>query len=82
MPIITRKYIHEVEEKSKLYFLLNSFNGALNKFAEEIGDGLHAIALALSTKEDNSTQILELANEVKSARVKLQTSLDNQTKGD
>lgn len=31
MPIITRKYIHEVEEKSKLYFLLNSFIGAYNR---------------------------------------------------
>lgn len=31
MPIITRKYLHEVEEKSKLYFLLNSFIGAYNR---------------------------------------------------
>lgn len=82
MPVITRKYIHEVEQRGNLFFLLNSFNGALNKFAEEIGDGLHAVALALSTKEDNSTQILELANRVKAMREKLQTSLDNQTKGD
>lgn len=55
---------------------------ALDNLAEAIGDGLHAIALALSTKEDNSAQILEFANKVKTAREKLKQSVDNQTKGD
>lgn len=75
---------HDIGErgKSNLFFLLNALNGALNKFAEEIGDGLHAVALALSTKEDNSAQILELANSVKSVREKLKTSVDKQTKGE
>lgn len=51
---------------------------ALNELAEAIGDGLHAIALALSTKEDNSAQILELANKVKTVREKLKQSVDKQ----
>lgn len=38
--------------------------------------------LALSIKETNDTQIRALADEVKSVREKLQTSVDNQTKGD
>lgn len=53
----TRKHIHEVEKGSNLYFLLNGFNGALNRLASEVGGGLRAIALALSTPQDNSTQV-------------------------
>lgn len=53
----TEKVIHEVEGSGNLYFLLNSFNGALNKLATEIGGGLRAVALALSTSQDNSSQV-------------------------
>lgn len=31
MPVITRKYIHEVEERGNLFFLLNAFLGAYNR---------------------------------------------------
>lgn len=82
MPMITRRYVHEISKDGALFFLLNGFNGAFNKLAEEIGDGLHAVALALSTKEDNSVQILELANRVKAMREKLKASVDATQKGD
>lgn len=45
-------------------------------------NGLTAIALAASTPEDNSAQILELATKVKTVREKLKTSVDSQNKGD
>lgn len=50
----------------------------LRLFIDTVGDGLHAIALALSTKEDNSAEIRALAEKVKAVRQKLQTSVDNQ----
>lgn len=64
-------------------------NGNLDKVlrlvviaVEGIGESLHAIALALSTREDNSAQVLEFANKIKSVREKLKSSVDNQPKGD
>ena len=39
-------------------------------------------ALTLSVNETNATQIRALADEVKTVREKLQTSIDNQTKGE
>ncbi len=44
--------------------------------------GLEAIALAASTPEDNSAQILEHAAKVRSVREKLKTAIDKQTKGE
>ncbi len=73
-PITTMRTVHEVESRGSLFSLLTNFNDALNR----IGDGLHAIALAVSTKEDNSAQILELASKVKAVREKLQSSVDKQ----
>lgn len=72
------RLILEVPLNGNLDKVLKSFIVAV----DGIGDGLHAIALALSTKEDNSAQILEFANKVKAAREKLKQSVDNQTKGD
>ena len=70
---------HEVEKGSRLDLLVSGvLNGGLNRLADEIGDGLHAIALALSTKEDNSAQVLELTNKVKAVREKLKTAIDKQ----
>lgn len=75
-PIETQRTIHEVENTGYLFSLVLGFNDALNRIA----DGLHAIALAVSTKEDNSAQVLEFVAKIKTAREKLQTSLNNQHK--
>jgi len=48
---------HEVERGGNLDFLLRGFNGAVNKLADAIGGGLKAVALALSTPQDNSAQV-------------------------
>lgn len=82
----TQRVVHDVEKMSNLDVLIRGFHGignrlvdSLNGIGDDIGDGLHAIALALSTKEDNSAQILELANKVRAAREKLKSSIDKQT---
>lgn len=75
------KVVHEVEKAGNLYFLLNGFNGALNKLASEIGGGLRAIALALSTPEDNSAEVKELTAKLKQSTDVLQSAIDQATKG-
>ena len=72
----TDKVIHEVEKAGNLYFLLNGFNGALNKLATEIGGGLRAIALALSTPEDNSAEVKELTAKLKQSSDALKSAVD------
>lgn len=57
MPLVTRKYLHDVGQGSNLDLILRGFNGAVNRFADQVGGGLRAIALALSTPQDNSTQV-------------------------
>lgn len=73
---------HDVARQGNLDLILRGTNGAINKLADAIGGGLHAIALALSTKEDNSAEIRALAEKVKAVREKLQTSIDNQKEND
>lgn len=83
------------DEQYSLHQVLTHLETTLNRLATTMGGGdnsqvLTAIkslgdkvdALALSIKEDNNAQIRALADEVKSVREKLQTSVDNQTKGD
>ena len=65
MPTITRRYLHEVSRESTLFFLLNGFNGALNRLASQIGGGLQAIALALSTPQDNSAEVKALTERIR-----------------
>lgn len=86
----------EVPDGKNLDALIGSLAGAINRHADavappetslaealnNIGEGLQAIALALSTKEDNSAQILEFASRIKTQREKLKQSVDNQTKGE
>lgn len=79
--MITTKTIHEVSKDGNLYFLLNGFNGALNKLAEQIGGGLRAIALALSTPNDNSAEVKELTDKLKQSQGVLQTAINQATKG-
>lgn len=42
---------------SNLDFLARASIGAVNKLADAIGGGLRAVALALSTKDDNSAAV-------------------------
>jgi hypothetical protein len=82
--MLIRKTIHEVEPKSNLDLILRGFNGAVNRFADVLGAGLHAIALALSTPHDNSAQVQakidELASQIRAQANALKTAVDNQTK--
>lgn len=80
MPRITRRYVHDVDPKSNLDLILRGFNGALNRFTDTLGHGFEILALALSTGEDNSAEIRELAAKVRAVREKIQTSVDSQTK--
>lgn len=73
---------HDVVRGSNLDLILRGFNCAFNRFTDTLGHGFEILALALSTKEDNSAEIRELASNIKAVREKLQTSVDNQTKGD
>ena len=54
--------------------------------SENLGKWLAAIALAAANPDDNTAQIQQridqIASQVKAAKDKLQTSVDNQTKGD
>lgn len=72
----TSKVIHEVERGSNLDLLLRGFNGIGNRFV----DALNAIALALSTPQDNSQQVQEVINKIRNVREGLKTAIDNQTK--
>lgn len=60
----TKRIIHEVEAKSNLDLILRGFNGAVNRFADIVGGGLQAIALALSAPQDNSTEVQRLVDQM------------------
>ena len=79
--MLIRKTIHEVEYKSNLDLILRGFNGAVNKLADAIGGGLHAIALALSTPQDNSEEVKTLTAKLKQSSDELQAAIDKATKG-
>lgn len=74
---MTITVIHEIrwlpnDVEAKLTHLLTAIHAIDVKIDE----------LALAVKETNETQVRALADEVKTVREKLQTSIDNQTKGD
>lgn len=71
---------HVVPAGSNLDLILRGTNGAVNKLADAIGGGLRAIALALSTPHDNSTEVKGYVEQLKASQVALQTAIDNQTK--
>lgn len=83
MPVITRRTVHDVTAGSNLDLILRGFNGAINRFSDAIAGGLKAIALALSTPQDNSAevqkQIDHLAVQLKWQTDALQSAID-QTK--
>ena len=86
MPLITRRYVHDVAHGSNLDFLLRAFIGAANRFADRIGGGLQAIALALATPQDNSAQVQaeidKTAAQIRAQAAKLKTGIDSLPKGD
>ena len=73
--------IHEVEKTGNLYYLLNASIGAVNRLADSLGHGLVAIALAISTKEDNSAEIRTLADKLKQSNDALEAAV-NKAKGE
>lgn len=82
---VSSRTTHEVSKDGNLYFLLNAFIGAYNRrtdvlahSAALLGGGLEAIALALSSEEDNSAEIAKLTDQVRASREALQAALDNQ----
>lgn len=81
--------VHEIAKGGNLDLLLRGFHGIGNRLVDSlngIGAGLQAIALALSTPQDNSQQVQEqidkLTQEIRGVRTGLSTAVDNQTKGD
>jgi hypothetical protein len=52
-----RRTVHDVTFGSNLDLILRGTNGAVNKLADAIGGGLRAVALALSTPQDNSAAV-------------------------
>jgi hypothetical protein len=76
-----RRTFHEVAHGSNLDLILRGFNGAINRFADVLGAGLQAIALALSTPQDNSAEVKELAAKLKQSTDELQSAIDK-AKGD
>lgn len=85
MALYTRRTVHDVAAGSNLDLILRGMNGAVNRFADILGAGLKAIALALSTPQDNSTQVQQeldkLEAKLKSETDQLQSAID-QSKGE
>lgn len=72
------KTVHDVERGGNLDLILRGFNGAINRFADVLGTGLQAIALALSTPKDNSAEIKALTEKLKQSSDALKEAVDNQ----
>lgn len=58
------RIFHDIERGSNLDLILRGTNGAVNKLADAIGRGLAAVALALSTPQDNSAQVQAQVDEI------------------
>lgn len=85
MPIITRRTVHDVTAGSNLDLILRGSIGAVNRFSDALAGGLKAIAIALSTPQDNSEEVQKQIDHVE-AQLKWQTdalqSAIDQTKGE
>lgn len=80
----TGRVIHDIEKGSNLDLLVRGFHGIGNRLVDSlngIGAGLQAIALAVSTPEDNSTEVREAVEKIRALRKDLQSSIDR-NKGD
>lgn len=75
------KTMHDVPRGSNLDLILRGTIGALNRFTDVLGGGLQAIALALSTPQDNSGEVQKKLDEVtknmKSSTDALQQAIDS-----
>ena len=71
--MVERRIVHEVSKTGNLYYLWSASIGAINRFADVLGAGLQAIALALSTPQDNSTEVQKHIDSA-TARISVQES--------
>lgn len=79
------RHFHEIEKGSNFDLIIRGTNGAVNKLAEAIGGGLKAIALALSTPQDNSTQVQaaidKMTAELNAGTAQVQDAINQHDKG-
>lgn len=78
------RIFHEVERGGNLDLILRGANGAVNKLADATGGGLKAIALALSTPQDNSAQVQaaidKMVAELNAGTAQVQDAINQQQK--
>lgn len=77
--MLNRNITHDVVRGSNLDLILRGANGVGNKFADAVGKGLMAIALALSTTDDNSAAIAKLTDELKASNNALDEAIRRNT---
>lgn len=73
---------NKVPDRMTVTLIVPGLVGALNRLADEIGDGLQAIALAQSTPQDNSEEVKEQIARLKSSRTELDTAIKQHNEGD
>jgi len=78
--------VHDVERNSNLDLILRGTNGAVNKLADAIGRGLTAVALALSTPQDNPAQVQaeidKLVAQLNAGTAEVKDAINQQQKGE
>lgn len=76
------RLIHEIERGSNLDLIARGVIGAVNRFADVIGRGLQAIALALSTPHDNSetvqAEIDKITQQLNASTDKVEAAIEQQ----
>lgn len=84
MAIWSSRTVHDVERGSNLDLLLRGANGIGNRLVDalfSIGGGLQAIALALSTTDDNSAEVQKqidlVADRIKQQADAIQAAVDH-----
>jgi len=78
----TMKTEQEVDSRGSLYYLINAFIGAYNRRTDMESKALQAIALALSTPQDNSAEVKAQIAKLEASRQQLDAALNNQPKGE
>jgi hypothetical protein len=71
----TDRVIHDVERNSNLDLILRGTNGAVNKLASAIFNGLELVAVALSTPTDNSEEIKKQILRIRESREQLEDTV-------
>ena len=75
----TERLIHDVEKGSNLDLLVRGFHGIGNRAIDSlnsVGAGLQAIALALSTPQDNSAEVQKVIDRIHAVKETLQSAID------